>query len=202
MTIIIEGPDNSGKSTLAATLAKRLGCPVVHSEKPDSSWGVNQTLLHSYRQLRPQRAILDRVYAISEYIYGNVVRDGSALGEYHKEALMDLYQRPHLIIYCRPQLKTILDNQGRPQMEGVLEKHAKIVEEYDILMSEIAPHTNLTWYDWEEDNLDNLTTQCKNHLRDFDSRWVSAMFMCKFRGQDAPKKKLEGTRLWANRSQK
>lgn len=201
MTIIIEGPDNSGKSTLAKSLSEILTCPVVHSERPNKGWGVNQTLLHSYRQLRPKRAILDRVYAISEYVYGNVVRNGSALGEFHKEALLDLYQRPHLIIYCRPDIRTILDNQGRPQMKGVLEKHSRIVEEYDILMDEVALHTNLIRYDWQEDIFDNLVKACSKHMKDFETQVISSMFMCKFRGKEAPKKEVkEGSRLWAMRN--
>lgn len=181
--IIIEGPDNAGKSRLAEDLSKQLGIPVVHSVRPPKGWSEEDVLYHSTWQLRPQKAILDRVYAISEYVYGRVIRGKTALGDKHHEALMDLYHRPYLIIYCRPDLSTILDNKDRDQMEGVIENHTKIVEEYDYVMGEIGNfgENRIIKYDWTKDVFKNLLHHCVEHLVTLESRNASSMWLTKFR---------------------
>ena len=134
---IIEGPDNSGKSTLGAKLSKELGLPLVHSIKPNPAWSELEALEQSIMQLLPMRIIRDRTYAISEMVYGPVCRGKSALAELHPQAITNLCHYNHLIIYCRPPNGVILDNKGREQMEGVLENHEELVKRYDKLISEI-----------------------------------------------------------------
>lgn len=181
--IIIEGPDNAGKSTLAEKLSKALNIPVIHSVRPEKGWKEKDVLYHSTWQLRPQEAILDRVYAISEYVYGRVIRGKTALGELHSEALFDLYNRPYLIIYCRPDDNVILDNKGRDQMDGVIQHHQTIIDEYDVLMEEIKRFSigSVIHYDWKSTIFDNLVAKCNKHLTDFHSRNISSQFMTKFR---------------------
>jgi len=135
--IIIEGPDNSGKSTLGAYLQKNLQVPLVHSIKPDPAWNFSQALEQSIMQLLPQRLIRDRTYAISEYVYGPICRGGSALGPMHQKALENLMHYGHLIIYCRPPDNVILNNGDREQMEGVVENHLAIIHRYDRLINEL-----------------------------------------------------------------
>lgn len=179
--LIIEGPDNSGKTTLCTDLRKRLGIPVVHSERPNPAWGAERILAHSNHQLLPKRIIRDRIYVISEYVYGRVIRGGSALRGLHADALMDLYQRPYLIIYCRPDDRAILDSQGREQMEGVLDKHQAIIQEYDKLMGEVALNCKVVRYDYQSDRVDDLVITCSKYLQEFQSQLASAAFMCLYR---------------------
>lgn len=184
--IIIEGPDNAGKSTLAEKLSKALNIPVIHSVRPEKHWSEEDVLYHSTWQLRPQEAILDRVYAISEYVYGRVIRGKTALGEKHSEALFDLYNRPYLIIYCRPDDHTILDNKGRDQMDGVIQHHQAIINEYDVLMVEEVERFgqgSVLHYNWKSMHIDNVVGKCEKHLIDFHSRFISSQFMTKFRDQ-------------------
>lgn len=181
--IIIEGPDNAGKSMLAEKLCKELGVPVIHSVRPGKDWTADDTLYHSTKQLMPTRAILDRVYAVSEYVYGRIIRGKTALEHRHSEALMDFYYRPYLTIYCRPDMDTILANGDRDQMEGVIDNHRAIVEEYDLVFEEISQFTTGTIlkYNWKTDNLNNLIGKCQKYLTKFNSKHVSSEYMTRFR---------------------
>lgn len=178
--IILEGADNSGKSTLGEYLSNKLNLPLRHSEKPNPEWTPVEALGHSSRQLRPQSAILDRVYALSEYVYGPICRGASALGEQHQEALLDLYNRPYLIIYCRPHLSTILRNGGRDQMEGVLENHQKIVEEYDRLMDDVSRFSccQVVNYDWQSiTDLPRILDIARVHMKKYRSGIYSSFYL-------------------------
>jgi adenylate kinase family enzyme len=180
MMIIIEGPDNSGKSTLGEYLSKQLGTPLQRSEKPDPAWTPVQALEHSCRQLRPQSAIRDRAYVISEYVYGPICRGGSALQEYHPQAMFDLYSRPYLIIYCRPRSSTILRNGGREQMDGVLENHQRIIDGYDCLMEELARFSRckILRYDWQcLGDRERVLHQAQTHLIQYQSGLYSTIFL-------------------------
>ncbi|MGH3912052.1 MAG: hypothetical protein ACRDTC_01370 [Pseudonocardiaceae bacterium] len=77
-TIVLEGCDGVGKSTLAHWLASRHGFAVVHSGRtPD---GVDLT--ERYREIlaRPGRLALDRSF-VSELVYGPLRRGGSRLAD-------------------------------------------------------------------------------------------------------------------------
>lgn len=179
--IIIEGPDNSGKSTLAERLSQELKIPVIHSQRPSGS--PSEILEHSFKQLQPQMAILDRVYAMSEYVYGPICRGATDLGDLHHKALIDLYNRPYLIIYCRPPMETILKNDGRDQMEGVLDNHQAIVERYDELMMEVSRFTTgkVIQYDWTKVGIMTVVGYAKKHHKEMHSQAVSSLYMTMFK---------------------
>lgn len=180
--IIIEGPDNSGKSTLAAQLRRDTGLPVIQSSRPSPDLNFVQVYQHCLYQVAPKEklAILDRVTAISESIYGPICRGESALGMYQRDALLDVWNRPYTVIYCRPEDSVILDNKGRDQMPGVLENHQAIIAAYDRLMDDLArfgtPHVSV--YDWKDKlsyiSVLNLVEGCK---RQHMSAVQSATFM-------------------------
>lgn len=79
MIIIIEGPDGSGKTTLAEKLSRQTGYPIVHKEQPKSE---EERLLMMGDYLQTIRSgknmIFDRCW-YSEMAYGPVMRDGSAI---------------------------------------------------------------------------------------------------------------------------
>ncbi|MEU7415021.1 hypothetical protein AB0B40_38030 [Streptomyces sp. NPDC042638] len=75
-TIVAEGADGVGKSTLAHHLVTRYGFTAVHSPRtPD-----HQDLINRYRDLlaRPGRLVLDRSF-LSELVYGPLYRGHSRL---------------------------------------------------------------------------------------------------------------------------
>lgn len=97
MNIVLEGPDNSGKSTLAKLLSLELGRPVYASEGPEKSPGELRERVERYRGLRD--VIFDRHPCISDPIYGMYrERRSSLAGE--KETLF--YAEQPLLIYCDP----------------------------------------------------------------------------------------------------
>lgn len=71
-TLVLEGCDGAGKSTLAARLADRHGFSIIHSPRTPDSFD----LIARYREILdlPGRLILDRCF-ISELVYGPLYRD-------------------------------------------------------------------------------------------------------------------------------
>ncbi|MGW1055946.1 hypothetical protein [Streptomyces sp. NPDC002521] len=75
-TIVLEGGDGVGKSTLAHHLVSQYGLTAVHSPRtPD-----HQDLINRYRDLlaRPGRLVMDRSF-LSELVYGPLYRGHSRL---------------------------------------------------------------------------------------------------------------------------
>lgn len=182
--IIIEGPDNSGKSTLGAQLSRDLDIPLLHSVRPDPHWNEHACLRHSRDQLAPKNAILDRVYAISEPIYGPICRGKSSLGMNAEPAILDLMNRNHLIIYCRPHDQVILRNAGREQMEGVLENHQAIIQAYDQVFEDLSGQHSGTvvYYDWKIKTMyPALLKTCQDHMKSFNSKRSSAAYLARFK---------------------
>ncbi|XAO54147.1 thymidylate kinase [Yersinia phage vB_YenM_P744] len=138
--IIIEGPDNAGKSVLADKISKLISWEVVHSVKITLDNYAQEdkefmAYMNAIRHLNPERIIRDRTYAISENVYGPIIRGKSLLGVYSGRALHSLANTQCMIIYCRPPTKFILDNNDRDQMDGVIKNHLQLVEKYDSMFS-------------------------------------------------------------------
>lgn len=100
MAVILEGMDNSGKSTLA----KKFGLEVVHPGPRPRTWGEEQRCLED--QLRDCRLpiVMDRVTCISSQVYMGKVLDKQYM------SYLDRMVCTHncVIIYCRPPTRTIL----------------------------------------------------------------------------------------------
>ena len=116
--IILEGPDNSGKSTLAKFLSQELNLPVVHSGGPSMSPGEIEQRAKKYLELTTP-VIFDRHPCVSQNIYVLALRKlampapHSDLVSY--ETRMAFYNSSAVLIYC----------QSRGTMEGhVLSEHA------------------------------------------------------------------------------
>ena len=178
--IILEGPDNAGKTTLGVRLQRDLVVALVHSPKPNPERTPDQALAKSNSQLLPDRHILDRVYVISEWVYGPICRGGSALDNRHSKALECLLNQEHLIIYCRPPTQVILRNNGREQMDGVLENHERIIQKYDEIMEELPRYGNcqVIEYDWTDiTHYPTLLGKCKKYLHKTDQIRQSAFYL-------------------------
>lgn len=128
--IVVEGPDNSGKTTLAIDLAKRLSGIYINSKrKPESAAEVlaYQDILRQARLFAP--TVTDRHPAISEWIYGPAIRQRCVIKAHHLNFCMDQVSS---IVYCRPPDPTItLTLADRSQMDGVPENILKLIEDYD-----------------------------------------------------------------------
>lgn len=97
MHIIVEGPDNSGKTTLVNFIAPRMGFQIVKGEGPPAS---AEEWVERMKRPSPTYAIFDRHTAVSEPIYGPILR-GSNFHESDPELIRSFYLRPVLFVYCR-----------------------------------------------------------------------------------------------------
>lgn len=121
MNIVLEGPDNSGKSELAKLLSTELGKKVFASEGPEKHTGELRERVERYRGLHD--VIFDRHPCVSDIIYGAFrERRSSMQGE--QEALF--YASQPLLIYCDP-----LDRGLRGHVEKAHDsaEHIKLVQQ-------------------------------------------------------------------------
>lgn len=148
MNICVEGPDNSGKSTLVKELAHIYDRPVIHATHPESdehAWGLFQDETQD-----SGTAILDRSQAMSGVIYDVVVR--KQLPFFGREHLEKLAECTVLVI-CLPPKELVLADNGRDQMGGVAANHEVLYDAYAELAKtgKIGFHTVIV-YDYTKHN--------------------------------------------------
>jgi predicted HAD superfamily Cof-like phosphohydrolase len=97
--IVIEGPDASGKSTLAAYIAQALDAPVQQSEGPPKYPGEMKIRLQRYEHLPPS-TIFDRHPVVSEEMYCYAL--GRQL-DIPAATINAFYRSNPTFIYCDPQ---------------------------------------------------------------------------------------------------
>lgn len=157
MIVTVEGPDNSGKTTLCAILAKRLNALYIKAERPRTG----PDLLEYQAILERARAysgvvLTDRHVAISEPIYGVICRGGHDLKQADIEVCLS---RINVVVYCRPDQRIILGTlDNREQMAGVVENGSRIVDAYDHAYSLAVDCRKPRWlkYDYMNNHLDDL----------------------------------------------
>lgn len=132
--IIIEGVDNSGKTTLAKKLSSYFDAPLVHSPGPKPTpeamvyWAERTFSI-------PGKMFYDRHPCISEVVYGLTLRHKNAFDtESGKRVTKLFYEAKPLIIYCHPPIEIIKRNMGK-QMGGVKENLDELLAAYDKFMS-------------------------------------------------------------------
>ena len=101
MILILEGPDGSGKTTLATRLHATTGYPIYHRSKPENDEDkANMMEQHKADFKKHKNVIVDRCW-YSEIVYGNIMRDGSVIDYpemYDLERLA--LSKGALLIYC------------------------------------------------------------------------------------------------------
>lgn len=141
MIIIIEGPDGSGKTTLAEKLSKQTGYPVVHRSQPKSEEEKLQ-MLRGYVDAIDvgKNVIFDRCW-YSEMAYGPVMRDESVI-TYPEMYLLEekLAKNGAIIIYCTDKPKTLWKRATKRGEEYItdFDTFDKICANFDAIMS--VPH--------------------------------------------------------------
>ena len=101
MIIIIEGPDGSGKTTLANQLSKQTGYKIIHRTRPKTEEEKAIMMDEYLRIIRSGESIIfDRCW-YSEMIYGPVMRNASAISYPQMYDLERwLMEVGAIIIYC------------------------------------------------------------------------------------------------------
>ncbi len=140
--IIVEGPDNSGKSTLIQALAAQLRLPMARTYRmPQTEEDIQHW--HNWANAAPYPLILDRHSAISDLIYSPLVRNTSGASSLR---LASACRNGHYLIYCRPHWDTIAATYNeREQLGGTHEKLTDLIRAYDNLMDELDPNFIYNW---------------------------------------------------------
>lgn len=153
MMIIIEGADGAGKSTLVE--AFRLHSPryfwaLRSSGPPKDETKVLDALLWFAKRPSEFDLVFDRHPAISEFIYGPILRGKNFLAKFSQTTLLNAVDA---IVYCRPPMPKIIDNVRKSyQLSGVNEKIEKIVYAYDDMMFELGLKIPVILYDFTVHN--------------------------------------------------
>lgn len=134
MHIILEGPDNSGKSTLAQELSRQLNRPIVSSEGPEKYPGEVNERIERYSQIKVP-VIFDRHPVISQPIY-SMIKQNTLPDE---QLSKNFYNQPLVIIYCRA-------NPNRGMNEHLIKAHdtPEFVEKVTTQYKELV-HAYDTW---------------------------------------------------------
>lgn len=151
MIIVVEGHDNSGKTTLGAQIAKAIRAVYIKAERPSA--GPDLLVYHSIlreAQRYSGHVVADRHVAISEPIYGPICRGSHDLNQGDIAlCLGDI----GLLIYCRPPDDVILKTMGdRPQMDGVIDHAPEILKAYDsfFIGFNLAREQRFIKYDYQQ----------------------------------------------------
>ena len=151
MKIILEGVDNSGKTTLANHILKEVRSATYHHPggKPEH-WPAEQACcVQQLQLLNIDNVILDRITPISQQIYNP--DPGSDLTRI--KYIAEMRFKGAVFIYCRPSTDRLMRVDEFTWREGESEEHKqkiirnqhRFIDAYDRVMGSI-PHIT---YDYE-----------------------------------------------------
>ena len=143
-TIILEGPDLSGKSTISIMLEALTGKEIYHFGGPPKSPKAILTRI----QEAPTGVIYDRHPCISEQVYGTVLRGEPIISSDFMNGY--LFALNPLVIYCRLPLDFLkskmhyLENahedkeyKTKKHIDAVIENYSKIWNSYEVVMNKL-----------------------------------------------------------------
>lgn len=141
MIIVIEGPDGSGKTTLANKIAQQTKYPIIHMTQPkseeerDNMFADYANIIRTHKNL-----ILDRCW-YSEMVYGPIKRDRSAISYPNMFSLEEMLAKQGAMIIYATGPKSVLWQRCCKRGEDYItsrETFNSICDEFDKLMS--VPH--------------------------------------------------------------
>lgn len=112
MAIVLEGPDNSGKSTLAEKLHVVTGWPIVHAGGPPQTEEEVRTRLINDLSLMQQRVIMDRSFILSDMVYAPILRHTNSFDPRKYVRLiqaLDMHEQNFLLLFCDGPDRVLLD---------------------------------------------------------------------------------------------
>ena len=141
MIIILEGPDGSGKTTLAEQLAKQTKYLILHRTQPKTDEEKARMMSEYLQVIRTgKNMIFDRCW-YSEMVYGPIMRDASVISYPEMYELeRQLSKTGALLIYCTGKPE-VLWKRSHTRGEDYINHstdHLNICKGYDELMA--VPH--------------------------------------------------------------
>lgn len=141
MIFILEGPDGSGKTTLANQLSKQTGYKVIHRVQPKTDEEKTRMMNEYVRTIRTRKnMIFDRSW-YSEMVYGPVMRDASVIGYPQMYDIeRQLMKAGAMIIYCTDSTEALWSRCQERGEDYIKDKATfnKICDGFDQLFS--VPH--------------------------------------------------------------
>ena len=145
MRLILEGPDNAGKTSLA----QRLLQANVHVKynhpggKPDSFEDEERCIKEQLIWLHDHHTILDRVTPISQRVYN----PDEVADKFRIDMWSHYLQHKPVVVYCRPSTDRLMRFQDFTWRDGETEEHRQkiirnqhtFIERYDAIMATV-PH--------------------------------------------------------------
>jgi adenylate kinase family enzyme len=165
MIIVVEGPDNAGKTTLALLLAKRLKAIYVKTEfiPPErGSLAEYSRILEAAEAYGNGKVISDRYAAVSDPLYGPIVRGWTKLDP---EQVQEELSKVDAFVYCRPPDGHMLKTMNvREQMDGVTKNANELIRAYDLFFQEMTAWGKVWRYDWSKDDPNILAREIQKYV--------------------------------------
>lgn len=168
--IIVEGCDNTGKSTLVKQLCEEMPelVYVPHGPRPPvSAESYYKELVDILNRPDNSRVIVDR-FLLSELVYGPILRDKVILDEKQLSYINKLLtiKKPFIIICNRPTSRILETFSERDQLDGVRNKVEDIqVKFYETFLEYKRNIRDMWFYDFENPNSADLPLLIKDYLR-------------------------------------
>lgn len=141
MAIILEGPDNAGKSTLAKALSEAMGWNTIHAGGPPKNEAETKERLHTDFDLMQRKMIMDRSFIISETVFGPITRNIRSFDPkpwFRKMQSLDIHDETfHLLIclppesvVCNQKVHIIKPHETKEHVDAMLAKQKQIYAAY------------------------------------------------------------------------
>ena len=156
-TLILEGCDCSGKTTLGREIQKMWSCKYVHTTQAPKGADTLVHFIGSIGNVR-QPTIIDR-YHWSEEIYAKILREDSLLDD-RDFGVLDGYIMAYngIIVHCNPPLHIVLNNikEDKQGENHNLQTATKVWHEYNKYPRTVLP---IITYDYTQDKVEDLVNK-------------------------------------------
>jgi len=170
--IILEGPDSSGKTTLAHALSEVLGIPIHHfGGPPEDPAELSKRIEFMFDN--SDHLIFDRVPLISEQVF-SILRNWNGMNILTRSNAyyVRLQKINPIIVYCRPPADSLIHcnheikgHDTEEHIKAVEANRGVLLERYDYVMnSDLLPRY---WkYDYTKNNLSELIELVKTTIKE------------------------------------
>ena len=168
--IIVDGVDNTGKTTLAQELAEKYDLPLRKSTGPqkDNPEIVKEFIYSTLERDLQDEVIYDRHALITEKVYGPVLRGKNVLEEIEDSYYL-LYMfkqtRPLIIYTVLPAEEIKATFEERDQLEGVYENVDELYRRFNKLAGQLrSAGFQVIKYNYKGDDKDKLMEVVEEYL--------------------------------------